>query len=127
MCFNPWFNGICIQGSKKHLSVPYILVSILGLMESVFRGYISTFILSPVSSFNPWFNGICIQGNQSIKHTKKRKCFNPWFNGICIQGCTPHVTLLIVICFNPWFNGICIQGFLSIFLHAYFPKFQSLV
>ena len=36
--FNPWFNGICIQGQlEMYLGHCYV-------------------------SFNPWFNGICIQG-----------------------------------------------------------------
>ena len=36
--FNPWFNGICIQG------------------VSLVPGG------GAIACFNPWFNGICIQG-----------------------------------------------------------------
>ena len=61
-------------------------VSILGLMESVFRVMFALMAVAAFSGFNPWFNGICIQGGISVVLYSAIVCFNPWFNGICIQG-----------------------------------------
>ena len=44
-----------------------VLVSILGLMESVFRAIDTVIRILANISFNPWFNGICIQGEIIIQ------------------------------------------------------------
>ena len=117
-------------------------VSILGLMESVFRGIIHITAIITIRGFNPWFNGICIQGQKWHIMRDMAESFNPWFNGICIQGHRPlpiyqvllYVSILglmesvfrVVLAlsnsgggcgFNPWFNGICIQGWSPEIIH----------
>ena len=111
-CFNPCFDGTCLQTRYKAYESGFPrLVSILVLMEHAFKQNGGGGMKVKVNGFNPCFDGTCLQ-------TRKFGPMMASVTGVSILVLMEHAfklgdkTLFLPHfsrCFNPCFDGTCLQ------------------